>query len=87
MASKTITLFELGYFTPQEAQKICELLDRSDFTYMNFYLSFSNQCGNCLLIIHTDYKASAKEIKEFFFSFAFRKLYDISKAYNALLEG
>lgn len=35
---------------------------------MKFHISFSNVCGNCMIIISTNYDAEESYIKQFFIS-------------------
>lgn len=65
-----------GYFTKSAAEKLVEKL--SGKTYMNFEISFSNECGNCTLIVETKRpKTSKKELKEMFI---FSALSELAKA-------
>lgn len=57
---------ELGYFTVSQCEKLKEKLDGK--TFMNFKIGYSNQAGNCTLIISTDYQETEQEIKAFFLS-------------------
>lgn len=62
---------ELGYFSESECQRIKEIMDGKSF--MDFDVSWSNQAGNCILIVATDYynnptREDAEEVKRFFIS-------------------
>ena len=63
---KEYTFTELGYFTESQCEMLKEKLDGN--TYMNFEIGYSNQAGNCTLIVRTDYQDTEQEIKNFFLS-------------------
>lgn len=63
---KEYTFTELGYFTVSQCEMLKEKLDGK--TYMNFEIGYSNQAGNCTLIVCTDYQDTEQEIKNFFLS-------------------
>lgn len=64
---------ELGYFLESECQAIKDALQGK--TYMNFDISWSNQAGNCTLIVSTDYEDEPQEIKNFFLNCALSEIY------------
>lgn len=56
---------ELGYFSQQECKAIKERLQGQSF--YNFDIGWSNQAGNCILIVSTEWeKTSEKELKDSF---------------------
>lgn len=56
---KEYILSELGFRTVSECRKK---------TFMKFHVNFSNVCGNCMIIISTNYDAEESYIKQFFIS-------------------
>ena len=73
---KEYVFTELGYFCESECKAIKEAMQGK--TYMNFDVGYSNQAGNCTLIIATDYNATEQEIKNFFLACALGKLAKLS---------
>ena len=69
---KTYVLKEMGYFTKKEADKIVELANCK--TFMRFKVGYSNECGNCIISISTDYDDVGEEIKNFFSWYLIRTL-------------
>jgi hypothetical protein len=63
---------ELGFFTVSQCEKLKQQLEGK--TFMKFKIKWSNQAGNCTLIIATDYDETEQEIKNFFLSFALYQL-------------
>lgn len=61
---KEYTFEELGYFTERECQAIKDSLQ--GHSYMDFDIVWSNQAGNCILILRTDYRDTSENIKNFF---------------------
>ena len=55
---------ELGYFMESECKSIRNRMEGA--TYMNFHVAWSNQNGNCTLIVSTDYEDTPERIKAFF---------------------
>lgn len=51
---KEYTFEELGYFTERECQAIKDSLQGHSYT--NFDIVWSNQAGNCILILRTTRK-------------------------------
>lgn len=68
---------ELGFFSIKECERIKECLQGK--TYMNFDIAWSNNVGNCTLIIKTDYNDTEEKIKNFFIGYALRSLTPIKK--------
>lgn len=68
---------ELGYFNESECQAIKEELDGK--TYMNFDIVWSNCCGNCTLIIRTDYEGEPQEIKNLFLNVALSTIFNLKR--------
>lgn len=59
---------ELGYFSESTMKKIQNKVNGK--TFMNFQVTYSNQAGNCTLIVKTDYQCASKEsIKNFFYGY------------------
>ena len=46
---KEYILSELGFRTVSECRKITDAMEGK--TFMKFHISFSNVCGNCMIII------------------------------------
>lgn len=73
-------LMELGFFTEEEAKKIVELTNGK--TYMNFEVTYSNVCSNCIIHIATNYTFDVWDSEEtiqdeamsFFYSYLIRTL-------------
>lgn len=65
---KEYVFTELGYFSPDTCKKIKKAMEGK--TFMNFKVRYSNQAGNCTLIICTDYEESEEYIKNFFLACA-----------------
>ena len=65
---KSYVFNELGYFTEGTCLKLHEKLEGK--TYMRFHITWSNLAGNCVLIVETNYKDTAKHIKQFFLACA-----------------
>lgn len=63
---KEYILNELGFRTVSECRKITDTMEGK--TFMKFHVSFSNVCGNCMLVISTSYDAEETYIKQFFIS-------------------
>ena len=61
---KEYTFEELGYFAERECQAIKDCLQ--GYSYMNFDIAWSNQAGNCILILRTVYDDTPENIKAFF---------------------
>lgn len=79
---KEYTFKELGYFTERECQAIKECLQGR--SYMNFDIVWSNQAGNCILILRTDYDDTAENIKSFFLHCALGQIFqERSKSHEA----
>lgn len=64
---------ELGYFLESELQAIKDALQGK--TYMKFDISWSNQAGNCILVLGTDYEDEPQNIKNFFLNCALSEIY------------
>lgn len=69
---KEYAFTELGYFLQSECEAIRKKLQLK--TFMNFDIGWSNQAGNCILIISTDYDGTEEEIKTFFLNYALASL-------------
>ena len=69
---KEYSFDELGYFTAGQMHKLAAVMTGK--TYMGFKVGYSNQTGNCTLIIMTDYEADEKEIKAMFLHTALAEL-------------
>ena len=52
---KEYILSELGFRTVSECRKITDAMEGK--TFMKFHVNFSNVCGNCMIIISTNYDA------------------------------
>lgn len=63
---KEYILSELGFRTVSECRKITDVMEGK--TFMKFHVSFSSVCGNCMVIISTNYNAEESYIKQFFIS-------------------
>lgn len=63
---KEYILSELGFRTVSECRKITDTMEGK--TFMKFHVNFSNVCGNCMIIISTNYDAEESYIKQFFIS-------------------
>ena len=63
---KEYVFSELGYFTTSQCEELKAKFDGK--TFMNFKIGYSNQAGNCTLIVSTDYQDTEQEIKAFFLS-------------------
>lgn len=63
---KEYFLNELGFRTVNECRKITDTMEGK--TFMKFHVSYSNVCGNCILVISTDYDGGEAYIKQFFIS-------------------
>lgn len=61
---KEYVFSELGYFTTSQCEEVKAKFDGK--TFMNFKIGYSNQAGNCTLIVSTDYQDTEQEIKAFF---------------------
>lgn len=72
---KQYTFEELGYFCESDCKAIKETMD--GYSYMNFNVSWSNQAGNCILSVSTDYEDEAQNIKNFFIASVFSKIREI----------
>ena len=70
---KEYTFEELGYFAERECQAIKDCLQ--GYSYMNFDIAWSNQAGNCILILRTDYDDTPENIKAFFLHFALGQIF------------
>ncbi len=66
-------LSELGFHTVNECRKIANVMEGK--TFMKFHVSFSNICGNCVIVISTNYEAEETYIKQFFISSLVRNLF------------
>ena len=64
---------ELGYFLETECNAIKDALQGK--SYMKFDISWSNVCGNCTLIVSTDYEDEPQNIKNFFLNLALSEIY------------
>lgn len=67
---------ELGYFTVSVCEQLKKLMDGK--TFMNFKVGYSNQAGNCTLIVETDYDDTEENIKGHFLSYALWVLADLT---------
>lgn len=65
---KEYAFTELGYYTQETCERIKKAMDGR--TYMHFKVGYSNQAGNCTLIISTDHEGTEQEIKNFFLACA-----------------
>lgn len=65
---------ELGYFAERECQAIKDCLQ--GYSYMSFGITWSNQAGNCILILRTDYEDTPENIKNFFLHCALGKIFE-----------
>lgn len=63
---KEYILNELGFRTVSECRKIADTMEGK--TFMKFHVSFNNICGNCMIVISTNYDAEETYIKQFFIS-------------------
>lgn len=64
MNAKTQVLME-GYFSEKVCERIKEIM--SGMTYYDFIIDYSNQAGNCTLIVATNREGTTKEeLKEMF---------------------
>lgn len=72
MKMKEYVFNELGYFMESECEAIRLKLQLK--TFMCFKIGWSNQAGNCTLIIATDYDGTEQEIKSFFLHYALASL-------------
>lgn len=70
---KEYTFEELGYFAERECQAIRDCLQ--GYSYMNFDITWSNQAGNCILILRTDYVDTPENIKAFFLHCALGQIF------------
>lgn len=70
---KEYTFEELGYFAERECQAIKDCLQ--GYSYMNFDITWSNQAGNCILILRTDYDDTPESIKAFFLHCALGQIF------------
>lgn len=66
---------ELGYFCESDCKAIKEVMQGC--TYMNFNVSWSNNAGNCILSVSTDYDDEPQNIKNFFIACVFSKIRSI----------
>lgn len=65
----------LGYFTKEEIDGIKQNFEGK--TYMKFHISASNNAGNYILTVGTDYTDDGREIGDFFMHCALAKLRDM----------
>ena len=63
---------ELGYFTEKEIESLKRKLNGK--TYMNFEIASSNNVGNHILILRTDYDDTPSNIRRFFLGYVFSEL-------------
>jgi hypothetical protein len=70
--TKTIILSNLGFFTEGQCKRIKEKLQGK--TYMDFDITWSNEAGNCTLIVRTEYDGTFEEIKSMFFNLVLSSL-------------
>lgn len=57
-------IFDHWYLTETNCKNIKEKFEGK--SYMHFHISWSNEAGNCTLIVGTDYEESEEYIKDFF---------------------
>lgn len=63
------------YFTENQCKRLKEKLQGK--TFFNFDIAYSNECGNCTLIVRSNIKNySISEMKEFFIHYCISELAD-----------
>ncbi len=64
-----------GYFTEDQCKRLKEKLQGK--TFLHFDIAYSNECGNCTLIVRTNNtNYSLAEMKEMFISYCISELAD-----------
>lgn len=72
----SVILDDLGYFTENQCKRIKEKMQGK--TFFNFDISYSNQAGNCILIINSDNTNdyTPQDLKEMFLHYCLSQLAD-----------